>query len=174
MSTIPDLIRAALGDEVEIEGKGHRCTVDGLVRVNRLSTSYSPAFGFHETGVELRISGYASLGSKTHSVFRRVMLKDGQLDLDKFRAKYQEVIEAWKPHQEAIDARKEQLNTKAEVKAQRERYADAGPELVTACKEAISWILSPNLDRARKSESDMIWVLKVAIAKTVRNDSDVV
>lgn len=137
-TTIPDLIRAALGDEVTIEQNYNRdILIEREVKVKEVlegSNFYTLTRGTGRTvlGVELKIEAYPPGTGGLRKVFRRIMLKDGKFDLDKFRAKYHEVIEAWKPHQEAIDARRAKLDEQAEIKAQRERYADAGPELVAA------------------------------------------
>ena len=130
-SNIEALIRDALGDDV-----------DDKVKIKPVETKFNAWQRGPATilGIQLLIEDYVDRfgfeGKRT--VFRRVMLKDGKLDLDKFRAKYQEVIEAWKPHEAAIDARTAELEAQARIKAQRELYADAGEELVAAL-EWVEW-----------------------------------
>lgn len=163
-TTIPDLIRAALGDEVETHRDGFSTTINNHVVVKEVKEQFSwVTHGSYKgrkvetLGIELEINAYG-----VDRVFRRVMLKDGKLDLDRFRAKYQEVLEAWKPHQAAIDAHTTELAARADIKAQCERYADAGPELVAALEfMEINWNSPFDATRAEARKK-----AQTAIAKT--------
>ena len=146
-TTIPALIRDALGDDVEIREYGLGFAILGNPTVE-VKPMFHRVFGYLRDpewkskpyAISLSIDGYkkrVGLHAKHLTANRRVTITDGKLDLDVFRAKYAEVMEAWKPHEAAIEARTAELEAEAQVKAQEQRYIDAGPDLV----EALEWVV---------------------------------
>lgn len=165
-TTIPKLIRDALGGEVDIseEYNGHFGIHGNNFDVDVMRIFNADVFVALQVKIKVNVNGKR----KTFTCADYFAPSLGP-NPEGFADAYKRLLVKLKPHQAAIDAHTEQLDQQAGVKAQRERYADSGPDLVAACYEAYNWMFDPLPDEPLKA---MLKVLKDAISKTNLEDEE--